>query len=115
MTDAISSAQSALGALSSSMAVTANNVANMNTDRFKAQDVRLATGPQGQGVQVGNVVEDASSGGSRQTDAGPVELSNVDLAQQAVDMIQTERAFEANAAVIRTEDALAGTLLDLRA
>jgi len=114
MTDAISAAQSAFGALSASMAVTANNVANMNTDRFKSQDVRLATGPQGQGVQVGNVVEDASSGGYRPTNEGMVETSNVDLVRQSVDMMQTGRAFEANAAVIRTEDDMAGTLLDMR-
>ncbi|OLN28533.1 Flagellar basal-body rod protein FlgC [Desulfovibrio sp. DV] len=127
MIDAISSAQSALGAMSTSMAVTANNVANVNTDGYKSKDVRLATGPGGQGVRVGDVVEDDSAGGYRpaavsaqneagvyEPTAGMVETSNVDLARQAVDMVETARTFEANAAVIRTQDDMLGTLLDTR-
>ena len=127
MIDAISSAQSALSAMSTSMAVTANNVANVNTDGYKSKDVRLATGPGGQGVRVGDVVEDDSAGGYRpaavsaQNEAGVyeptaamVETSNVDLARQAVDMVETTRTFEANAAVIRTQDDMLGTLLDTR-
>ena len=127
MTDAISSAQSALSAMSTSMAVTANNVANINTDGYKSKDVRLATGPGGQGVRVGDVVEDDSAGGYRpaavsaQNEAGVyeptaemVETSNVDLARQTVNMVETTRTFEANAAVIRTQDDMLGTLLDTR-
>ena len=127
MTDAISSAQSALSAMATSMAVTANNVANVNTDGYKSKDVRLATGPGGQGVRVGDVVEDDAAGGYRpaavsaQNEAGVyeptaemVETSNVDLARQAVDMVETARTFEANAAVIRTQDDMLGALLDTR-
>ncbi|MFU2208688.1 flagellar basal body rod protein FlgC [Solidesulfovibrio sp. C21] len=127
MTDAISAAQSALGALSTSMAVTANNVANVNTDGYKSQDARLSTGPDGQGTQVSSIVEDTSAGALRaetvaaENQAGVyepqmdmVEMSNVDLVRQNVNMIQDSRAFEANVAVIRTADDMAGTLLDLR-
>ncbi|KHK02178.1 flagellar basal body rod C-terminal domain-containing protein [Desulfovibrio sp. TomC] len=127
MTDAISSAQSALSAMGTSMAVAANNVANVNTDGYKSKDVRLTTGPNGQGVRVGDVVTDDSAGGYRpaavsaQNEAGVyeptaamVETSNVDLARQTVDMVETSRAFEANAAVIRTQDDMLGTLLDTR-
>lgn len=127
MTDAISSAQSALSAMSVSMAATANNVANVNTDGYKSRDVRLQTGPGGQGVRVADVVEDRSAGGYRpaavsaQNEAGVyepsvdmVETSNVDLARQSVDMIETSRTFEANVAVVRTQDEMLGTLLDMR-
>ncbi|MHC1787970.1 flagellar basal body rod protein FlgC [Solidesulfovibrio sp.] len=127
MTDAISSAQSALSAMSASMAATANNVANVNTDGYKSRDVRLQTGPGGQGVRVADVVEDASAGGYRpaavsarneagvyEPSVGMVETSNVDLARQSVDMIETSRAFEANVAVVRTQDDMLGTLLDMR-
>ncbi|EFL50305.1 protein of unknown function DUF1078 domain protein [Solidesulfovibrio fructosivorans JJ]] len=127
MTDAISAAQSALGAMSTSMAVTANNVANVNTDGYKSQDARLSTGPDGQGTQVSSIVEDTSAGALRaetvaaENQAGAyepqmdmVEMSNVDLVRQNVNMIQDSRAFEANVAVIRTADEMAGTLLDLR-
>lgn len=127
MTDAISSAQSALGALSTAMAATANNVANANTDGYKSQEAQLTTGPDGQGVQVAGIRRDESSGGLNPTmvsgvnaagvyepSAGPSEMSNVDLARQTVNMVEASRAFEANVAVIRTADDMAGTLLDLR-
>ena len=127
MTDAISSAQSALSALTTSMAATANNVANLNTDGYKSKEVRLETGPQGRGVRVADVAVDNSAGGYRpaavnsqneagvhEPTAGLVETSNVDLAQQSVDMVETSRAFEANVAVVRTQDDMVGSLLDLR-
>lgn len=127
MTDAISAAQSALGAMSTSMAVTANNVANVNTDGYTSKEARLSTGPDGQGTQVSAIVEDTSDAGLRAETVGvenqagvyePTEdmvaMSNVDLVRQNVNMIQDSRAFEANVAVIRTADDMAGTLLDLR-
>jgi flagellar basal-body rod protein FlgC len=127
MVDAISSAQSALSAMSTSMAVTANNVANMNTDGFKSQDTRLSTGRDGHGVQVADVVTDTSSGGLRsdtvtisnadgatESQLDTVETSNVDMARQAVNMIEDSRTYEANLTVIRTADEMAGTLLDMR-
>ena len=127
MTDAISAAQSALSAFSTSMAVTANNVANINTDGYKSQDARLETGPDGQGVRVSAIVRDDSPGGYQpesvsgynqagvyEPSAGLVETSNVDLARQTVDMIQTSRAFEANVVTIRSQDQMLGTLLDMR-
>lgn len=127
MTDAISAAQSALSSFSTSMAVTANNVANVNTDGYKSQEARLEAGPDGQGVRVSDIVRDGSSGGYRpesvsaynqagvyEPSAGLVETSNVDLARQAVNMIETSRAFEANVVTIRSQDQMLGTLLDMR-
>ncbi len=127
MTDAISSASSALGALSTSMAVTANNVANADTDGYKSQEANLTTGPGGQGVEVASVSGGDSPGGLNpakvsaydeagvyEPSAGLVEMSNVDLVRQSVNMVEASRAFEANVAVIRTADDMAGTLLDMR-
>jgi len=127
MIDAISTAQSGLSALATSMAATANNVANADTDGYRARDARLETGPGGQGVRVSELSEDTSSGGLRsetvsaENEAGIpqpgvdlVAMSNVDLASQAVNMVEVSRAFEANVAVIRTADDMAGTILDMR-
>ncbi|WP_428560172.1 MAG: flagellar basal body rod protein FlgC [Solidesulfovibrio sp. DCME] len=127
MTDAISSAQSALNAQSTSMAVTANNVANAATDGYKSREARLADGPEGQGVRIADIVRDDAAGGlnptvvSAQNEAGLyeptaslVEMSNVDLLRQSVNMVEASRAFEANVAVLRTADDMAGTLLDMR-
>lgn len=125
MTDAISSAQSALNAMATSMVATANNVANADTAGYKSEEVRLSDGPDGQGVQVADVVRDNAPGGltpsvvRAQNEAGVyeptaslVEMSNVDLARQSINMVEAARTFEANTAVIRTADDMAGTLLD---
>ena len=114
-------------ALERQIDVVANNVANVNTDGYKSKDVRLETGPQGRGVRVGQVAEDTAAGGYRpvavssQNESGVsdpsaalVETSTVDLARQTVAMVETSRAFEANVAVVRTQDDMVGALLDMR-
>ena len=55
--------QSALSSLGVVMQVTANNIANVNTDGFKASRVVLMSGPyQDEGVQVGAIYRDMSPG-----------------------------------------------------
>lgn len=127
MPDAISAASSALDAMSVTMAVTANNVANLDTDNFQSQRVNLSTAEDAQGVQVASISQDTTPGspipGSSSgdtvsiSDAGKAmaETSNVDLTRESVTMIEASRGFEANIAVIRTQDSLTGTLLDMRA
>ena len=91
------------------------------------QTCAVCHGPDGQGVRASDVVRDASPGGYSpesvsaynqagvyEPSAGLVETSNVDLARQSVNMIETSRAFEANTVTIRTQDQMLGTLLDMR-
>jgi flagellar hook protein FlgE len=46
--------------------------------------------------------------------SGALEESNVDLAQELVDMIVAQRNFQANAQVIRTEDEVTQTIINIR-
>ncbi|NHZ46661.1 flagellar basal body rod protein FlgC [Nitratidesulfovibrio liaohensis] len=139
MIDGFGTPLSALDAFGTSMAVTANNVANMNTDEFRASDVRLQTGPasqngqngqsgqsgQEQGVQVAEIRQSTTEGplrmdlrrvehedGSVSVEQGIVEGSNTDVAKEMVNMITDQRAFEANAAVVRARDEMTGILVD---
>lgn len=127
MTDAIAAAGSGLRAMSASMAVAAGNVANAATDGYTSREAVLSSGPDGQGVQVSLVDEDTATAGSTAQDAAaagpsapyPPELAalgagNVDLVGESVNMIAASRAFEADVAVLRSADEMAGTLLDLR-
>jgi flagellar basal-body rod protein FlgC len=133
MTGVIATAQSALNAMTVSMAATANNLANLDTDGYKAERVGLQTGEDGQGVAVSGVTRDESTGGLRpdtvssgfSQEAGDIvdisdrgvrmaETSNVDPARESVSMIESARGFEANVAVIRTQDDMAGALLDMQ-
>ena len=46
--------------------------------------------------------------------AGTLEMSNVDLSEQMVDMIVTQRGFQSNAKTITTSDTLLETVLSLK-
>jgi flagellar basal-body rod protein FlgC len=86
MIGAISSALSGLIAFSTQINVTAHNIANVNTDWFKKSHY----GPT------------------------QMELSNVDLAEEAVNRIAAQREFEANLQAIKTADDMLGSLLDFK-
>lgn len=107
----------ALQAIGVSQQVAANNVANMNTNGFHSSRVDYATGPDGRGVRVQDIVENSAAGPlvPDYVDGEPtlVEGSNTDLATEMVQMIQNETSFEANVAALRTENTMTGALLDL--
>lgn len=116
MLSAIHSALSGLAAYAKQVEVTAHNVANVNTDGFKksrTEFVEVATG----GV-LPVVQKDNSAGPTVLSDRGhgptQVELSNVDLAEEAVNQILAQRGFEANLNTLRTADDMLGTVLDMK-
>lgn len=100
---------SALSALGTVQEVSANNIANVNTDGFKASSVVLESGMNDQGVFVASI--------NQSTNAGPiiggVEGSNTDLATEMVDMMTTSHAFSANATAIRVSEQMTGHLLNM--
>ena len=99
----------ALDAFSTVQAVSANNIANVNTDEFRASSVALESGPGGQGVEVAAIQESTTPGSF----VGGVETSNVDLGREMVDMIRTGHAFSANTAFIRASEEMTGHLLNM--
>lgn len=60
------------------------------------------------------LVGTAGTGSLGALQAGAVETSNVDLAKQLVDMIVTQRAYQANSQTIKTQDELLQTSINLR-
>lgn len=60
------------------------------------------------------VVGAPGSGNLGQVQGGALEESNIDLTQQLVDMITAQRAYQANAQTIKTEDQVMSTLVNLR-
>ena len=126
MTGLGSIAASALDALSMDTLVRAANNANINTQGFREQRVDFETAPGDRGVRIGAVYQSTPPGpmvpalimtqenGRQVAVPGVLEGSNTDLAEQFVRMVGTERAFEANTAVIRTHDDMTGYLLDLK-
>ena len=83
----------------------AGNVANQQSDGFKAKRADLVAEASG-GVRVSGVSEDPTS-------AGP-GTSNVDLATEAVQGMSLEVMYKANLKVLRTQSELDKVTLDLK-
>ncbi|MDR2051723.1 MAG: flagellar basal body protein [Deltaproteobacteria bacterium] len=118
----LESAASALDAFGVGTQVIANNLANINTDEFQASRTRYGEAPQGQGVRVEEISRESAPGSPLPPDRVDISAaaaeearaaSNVRAEREFVDLIATERAYEANAAVARTYDDMMGTVLDI--
>jgi flagellar hook protein FlgE len=93
--------QTALGGLlrnQQGLAMTANNIANVNTDGYRAQRVERGGSEAAPAVEVA-----ADSQG----------YSDVDLAAEIVHLKTYEVGYEANARVLSVSDRLLGELMDL--
>ncbi|QCC85229.1 flagellar basal-body rod protein [Desulfovibrio desulfuricans] len=121
---------SAMNAYSWGMAVTAHNVANVNTAGFEPQRAVYANNSHNQGVSFDAVLKDAGSAAAQNPDwtaakavydvtSGlPLEASapsGTDLSREFTTMISAQHAYEANAQVVRASDSMLGTLLDIKA
>jgi flagellar basal-body rod protein FlgC len=104
----------ALKAFSRKMGVTADNVANVNTDSFKKRNATLQEGKNGD-VRV-NITKDKSPGIIYETVEGgrmvPKETSNVNLAEEFPDMLNIQNSYAANLKVLKAQDEMVGNLLD---
>jgi flagellar hook protein FlgE len=116
MMSAIDTALSGLTTFAKKLDVSANNVANLNTDGFhksRVESVEIGTG----GV-LPVVQKDDSAGPSVLQDRGygaaQVELSNVDLGEEAVSQIIAQRGFEANLRTLKTADDMLGSIIDTK-
>jgi len=116
MISGIHSALSGLTAIQKKMESTANNVANLNTDAYKKTRVTLHA-QEPQGIQA--VVQQIQTPGPivyEQTPEGEslVEKSNVELTEELPTMMLSRRFFQANLKIVRVEDEMLGSLLDIK-
>ena len=116
MLGAIYPAFTGLAAFATQVAVTAHNVANVNTNGFKKSQTELIAQETGGVLAVIQKNESAGPAILSDTGYGPaqLELSNVDLGEETVNRIIGQRGFEANIQAIKTADDMLGTLLDIK-
>jgi flagellar hook protein FlgE len=116
MMGAIHSALSGLTAFSTQCDVTAHNVANVMTNEFKKSRTEFVALETGGVLPV--IQKNESTGPSilNNTGYGPaqLELSNVDLGEEAINLIISQRGYEANLQTIKTADDMLGSLLDIK-
>ena len=106
---------SALGAYRQKMEVTADNIANVNTEQFKKSKATAVEGSNGD-VQL-NIKRVTTPGYRYQEFEGDKmvekEGSNVDLGEEIPEMMITQRAYDANLKTLQTHDSMLGSLLDI--
>lgn len=102
-------------AFSKQIAVSANNVANVLSDEFKASQSHISQNANKQvAAQVtqtqtpGPLVEDPIK-----NDGSLKELSNTDIAVEFTNQMITQHGFNANAKTIKTYDETIGSLMDI--
>jgi flagellar hook protein FlgE len=115
MISGMTSAISALSAFGKRMGVIADNVANVESDGFKKSRALMQEQEPG-GVRVTiSRVETAGPRVVEETTEGleERELSNVNLEQEIPDALLTEKMFTANTKVVKTEEEMIGSVLDI--
>ena len=111
----VSSNLSALRAFGTKMGVHADNVANVNTDGYKKNRAVLKEGPNRsvdldiERVDTPGAVYERYEGHERVEN----ETSNVDLAEEFPAVMTTQHAYNANLKVVKTQDEILGSLLDI--
>ena len=110
-------AASGLAANSAKAAVSAHNIANINTDGYKKSRAVMESDAAGQPeVRVsesntaGPVVQNPEGLPGRE---GTRELSNVDPAEEFVQMSIAGYGYRANTSIVRVQDEMVGTILDI--
>ncbi len=104
--DGISAAISGIGVSAQGVALSAGNVANLNTDGYRARSLRQEDLPQG-GVRSAGVAESQeplNPGGS-----------NVDLAAEAVSLDTRGLSYKADLTFLQVQQNVLGAALDMKA
>jgi flagellar basal-body rod protein FlgC len=104
--DGISASVSGLGVSAQSIALSANNVANVNTDGYRAKTLQQQDLPQG-GARASGI-----SASQEPTTPGG---SNVDLATEAVNINTQGLSYQADLKFLQVQQNLVGTALDMNA
>ncbi|HEY5673635.1 MAG TPA: flagellar basal body rod C-terminal domain-containing protein [Malonomonas sp.] len=108
----INTSVSALNALGTRQAVTANNIANLESTEFKKSRVLSEAGTTG---SVSTRLQPINSPGVmiNQPDGSLQELSNVELEKELTEMIPTRRGYEANLKALQVSGEMEDSALDL--
>jgi len=115
MVGSIGSNLAALKAFGTKMDVTANNIANVNSEEFKKSRATLTEGANGSvQVDVERIDTPGPSIGTVEGDqATKKELSNVDLTEEISEMIITKHGYTANLKAVEAQNEMLGDALDI--
>lgn len=98
----ISSNISSIQANQTFMNNAANNIANLNTDRYVSTNTTIEESSKGTPTAISTKADDNGS-----------EKSQTNLVKEITDQITIENSTAANVQAIKTQDQMIGTLLDI--
>jgi len=108
------SALSGIKAFATKIGVTANNIANMNTDGFKKSRAVLEEGhPSGVTVSTDEIDTPGAVLPAQDGSGATREMSNVDLEEEVVNLVTARTAFSANIKTLKTWEEMTESLIDL--
>lgn len=114
MGDAIYPALSAFRALGKKLEVTANNVANVNTEGFKkSRGLPEEASPLGVTVSISRIDTPGFPLPSEDGTGETRESSNVAIEEEKVNLATLQHGYAANLETVRVVGAALGTLLDI--
>jgi len=113
MINSIGSSFAGLSVHATKIDTTAHNVANVNTDEFKKQRVTIHS--KEQGLPEANITEVETPGYKIQGPEGEIETSNVNLAEEMINLIIGKTGYKANLKVIESEQDIFDSVLDILA
>ena len=112
---AYNAAVSGLQAASLQLRASANNIANSDTDGYQKQQVTTQAGTYGVEVKVEKVgVAEAPTSATGNLEKGANQRSNVDLADELIELKAAKNLFEANAKTLQTQENMLGRILDIK-
>lgn len=114
MVDVASVALSGLYANEKRLAVAADNIANANTENFKAKELKQSSNEAG-GVSTRVVERNPATVSVPNNEGGTKELPNVSLEQELVESKFATYGAQANIKVLQAQDKLNKYLLDIQA
>ena len=95
---------SALQALETRQAVSSNDVANVNTKGYEESTVSQTDLPNNSGTRISEINKISNSN---------AELSGTRLEVEMPEQMMIQSSYSANASVIKTQDSMVGSLLDI--
>ena len=95
-----------------SLQASANNLANVNTEGFQAQQVTQSTGPGGEGLKA-HVSPTQAPAPVILRDGQLRAQSNTEVTREAVTHMTAAAAFKSNMGVMQVQDSLTEAVLDV--
>lgn len=113
MISGISSSLAALFTFGKKLSITAENVANSNTDGYKKTTATITENSLG--LPDITVTKDNTPGSLYQAQGTLIETSNVDYTEEFPQMMLAQRGYEANINALKAQTDIEKTLMDILA